>query len=64
VESTYLRLGVSIWAPDVAVIRAAWRFQAAHVRRDPARRQNRKDFYRSMLDRHRAHQCLAEAFRL
>ncbi len=64
VESNYLRLGVNIWARDVAVIRAAWRFLAAHVRRDPARRQNRKDFYRSMLERHRAHQYLAEEFRL
>ncbi|HMG51253.1 MAG TPA: hypothetical protein VK597_11670 [Inquilinus sp.] len=63
-EGTYLRLGVHIWAPNVAVIRAASRVLAAHVRRNPARRQHRKAFYRSMLERHRAHQCLALEFRL
>ena len=63
-EATYLRLGIHIWAPDIAVVRAASRVLAAHVRRDPARRQNRKAFYRSMLERHRAYQCLALEFRL
>lgn len=63
-EAIYLRLGLHIWEPDTAVIRAASRIFAPHVRRNPARRSNRKAFYRSMLERHHDHQALARHFRL
>ena len=63
-ESYYLRLGVSIWARDTEVIRAAWRKFDQLARQDPAKRDQRKMFYRGMLERHRAHQALALEFRL
>ncbi len=43
---TYLRLGVRVWASDRTVIRAARRKLTRSARRDPAKREARKRFYR------------------
>lgn len=58
-----IRLGVHVWERDTVVIRAAWRFLAQHARRNPARRKDRRAFYRSMLERHHSHQALAVQIR-
>ncbi len=61
---TYLRLGVTVWASDRTVIRAARRKLARSARRDPAKREARKRFYREMLEHHANAQRLAGEFRL
>jgi hypothetical protein len=60
---TYLRLNITIWATDRAVIRAARRKLARSARRDPAKREARKRFYREMLEHHADSQRLAAEFR-
>lgn len=61
---TYLRLGITVWDSDRAVIRAARRKLARSARRDPAKREARKRFYREMLEHHASAQRLAAEFRL
>ena len=61
---TYLRLNVTAWANDRAVIRAARRKLARSARRDPAKREARKRFYREMLAHHANAQRLVAEFRL
>ncbi|NWG24490.1 MAG: hypothetical protein HXY30_08785 [Pseudorhodoplanes sp.] len=61
---TYLRLDVTVWASDRAVIRAARRKLARSARRDPAKREVRKRFYREMLEHHANAQHLVAEFRL
>jgi hypothetical protein len=61
---TYLRLGITVWDSDRAVIRAARRKLARSARRDPAKREARKRFYREMLAQHANAQRLAAEFRL
>ncbi len=50
--SQYLRLGVSIYTHDRAVIRAAARRLHPDVRRKRGFRPSRKKFYREMLAHH------------
>lgn len=61
---TYLRLGITVWDSDRAVIRAGRRKLARSARRDPAKREARKQFYREMLEHHASAQRLAAEFRL
>lgn len=63
-ELYYQHLGVHIWVRDREVIRAAWRMIARKDRREPAKREDRKAFYRGLLWRHYSHQALARHFRL
>ncbi|MBN9362820.1 MULTISPECIES: hypothetical protein [unclassified Devosia] len=60
----YRYLNVHVWDSDRAVIRAARRKIAAHDRRDPAKRDARKRFYREMLRHHASDQNLVAEFRL
>lgn len=62
--ATYLRLDILVWDSDRAVIRAARRKLARSARRDPARRDARKHFYREMLRHHADAQRLVTHFRL
>ncbi|ANH05777.1 MAG: hypothetical protein ACOY3N_12010 [Bradyrhizobium sp.] len=62
--ATYLRLDIMVWDSDRTVIRAARRRLARSARRDPARREARKRFYRDMLRHHAAAQRLVAHFRL
>lgn len=61
---TYLRLDVKVWASDRTVIRAARSKLARSARRDPAKREARKRFYREMLEHHANAQRLVAGFRL
>lgn len=61
---TYLRLGVTVHDSDRAVIRAARRKLTREARRDPARREARKRFYRTMLEHHARDRELVNHFRL
>jgi hypothetical protein len=61
---TYLRLDLTVWASDRAVIRAARRKLARPARRDPSQRDARKRFYREMLKHHANAQRLVAGFRL
>jgi hypothetical protein len=61
---TYLRLHVPVHADWRAVIRAAASMLAPHARRDPAKREARRDFYRKMIEHHIATQGLIHAARL
>jgi hypothetical protein len=61
---TYLRLDVTVWASDRAVIRAARRKLTRTAQRDPAKREARKRFYREMLAHHANAQRLVTEFRL
>ena len=63
-HGTYLRLGVTVWASDRTVIRAARRKLTRSARRDPAKREARKRFYREMLEYQRKDQSLCVQFRL
>ncbi|RJG46214.1 hypothetical protein [Mesorhizobium sp. DCY119] len=60
----YLYLHVHVWDSNRTVIRAAWRKMACHDRRDPAKRDARKRFYREMLRHHANDQNLVSEFRL
>ena len=62
--ATYLRLDIMVWDSDRAVIRAARRKLARSARRDPAKREARKRFYREMLRHHADAQRLVAHFRL
>lgn len=62
--SQYLRLGVSIYAPDSAVIRAAARLLHPGVRRERRLRLSRQKFYREMLAHHARARQLARDWRL
>jgi hypothetical protein len=61
---TYLRLGVTVSASDRTVIRPARRKLTRSARRDPAKREARKRFYREMLEHHANAQRLVAEFRL
>lgn len=61
---TYLRLDISVHANWQAVVRAASRRLARQTRRDPAKRAQRKQFYRVMLEHHRNAQELVHVLRL
>jgi len=61
---TYLRLDVTVWASDRAVIRAARRKLTRTAQRDPAKREARKRFYREMLAHHANTQRLVAELRL
>jgi hypothetical protein len=61
---TYLRLGVTVHDSDRAVIRAARRKLTMKARRDPAKREARKRFYRTMLEHHAHDRDLVMHFRL
>ena len=63
-HGTYLRLGVTVWASDRTVIRAARRKLTRSARRDPAKRDARKRFYHEMLAHHTNAQRLVAEFRL
>ncbi len=63
-QGTYLHLDVRVWASDRAVIRAARRKLTQSARRDPAKREARKRFYREMLEHHANAQRLVAEFRL
>lgn len=52
-HNTYLRLNLHVGASGISVIRAARTKIAEHHRRDQAKRQARKDFYRAMLHEHK-----------
>lgn len=60
----YLYLNVHVWDSNRAVIRAARRKIASHHRRDPGKRDDRKQFYREMLRYHAGDQELVAHFRL
>ena len=62
--ATYLRLDIMIWDNDRAVIPAARRKLTITARRDPAKRDARKFFYREMLHHHADAQRLVAQFRL
>lgn len=62
--STYLRLGITVWDGNRAVIRAARRKLARSALCDPASRDARKHFYRDMLRHHADAQRLVMQFRL
>lgn len=62
--ATYLRLHIMVWDSNRSVIRAARRKLAPSARRDPARRDARKRFYRDMLHHHADAQRLVTHFRL
>lgn len=61
---TYLRLDITVHANWQAVVRAASRKLARQARHDPAKRAQRKQFYRVMLEHHRNVQELVRTFRL
>ena len=61
---TYHRLGLHVSASPVDVIRAARKRIAKHHRRDPAKREERKRFYRIMLAHHSDARELMRQFRL
>lgn len=62
--ATYLRLDILVWDSNRTVVRAA-RTRLAHAaRRDPAKREARKRFYREMLRHHADAQRLVAHFRL
>jgi hypothetical protein len=63
-HATYERLGVTVYASDRAVIRAASRKLRRGVRFGRKHRHARHAFYRDMLARHRAALQLVIAFRL
>ena len=61
--ATYCRLGVPVWAPDRAVIRAArGKLLKTSLRRE--HRDARHDFYRTMLAHHHGEQDLCRRFAL
>ncbi len=62
--ATYLRLGITVWDGERAVIRAARRKLARSALRDPASREARKRFYRDMLGHHADAQRRVMQFRL
>jgi hypothetical protein len=53
-----------VWDSDRTVLRAARRKLARSARRDPAKREARKRFYREMLEHHANAQRLVAEFRL
>lgn len=62
--ATYLRLDILVWDSNRTVIRAARTRLARAARRDPAKRDARKRFYREMLRHHADAQRLVAHFRL
>ena len=62
--ATYLRLDILVWDSTRTVIRAARTRLARVARRDPAKREARKRFYREMLRHHADAQRLVAHFRL
>lgn len=62
--ATYLQLDILVWDSNRTVIRAARTRLARAVRRDPAKRESRKRFYREMLRHHADAQRLVAHFRL
>jgi len=62
--SHYVYLPVTVWDSDCDVVRAAFRAMSRKSRRNPRLRDERKRFYREMLEAHQAHQRLCVRFRL
>lgn len=60
--STYLRLDILVWDSNRTVIRAARRRLSRAARRDPAKREARKSYYRDMLRHHTGAQQLVRHF--
>lgn len=60
----YCRLGVHIYAPDTAVIRAVRKRFKPSIRRSRAHRDNRHKVYRLMLEYHHSEREFARQFRL
>ena len=61
---TYLRLDITVHDGWRAVVRAASRKLTRQALRDPKHREDRKRFYRQMLDYHRQAQELVLTWRL
>lgn len=61
---TYQRLGVHVYEPDIAVVRAARRLITPKHRSSPEKKEERKVFYRQMLDHHRHERELCKEFSL
>ena len=62
--SHYAHLSIMVWDSDRAVIRAAFRAMSRWSQCNPRLRDERKRFYRDMLDAHHAQQRLCVRFRL
>ncbi|RIA46409.1 hypothetical protein DFR49_0950 [Hephaestia caeni] len=62
-HATYLRLGVSVHDDWRRVVRAGATVLARKTRRDPAKREARKFFYRELIDQHCRSQQLFAACR-
>jgi hypothetical protein len=62
--TTYLRLHLPVDANWRAVVRAAATRLAPHARSDASKRQERRDFYRTMLEHHARSQSLVRVSRL
>ncbi len=60
---TYLRLGLHVGESDRAVVRAAAARVTRSSQRDPALRDERKRFYRQMLNHHHDAQDLVRRWR-
>ena len=61
---TYNRLNLHVSATNREVIRVARLLITEEGRRDPAKREQRKAFYRQMLNYHAGAQALVRDFRL
>jgi hypothetical protein len=61
---TYLRLDITVHAGWRAVVRAAAIELKPEARRDPARREAQRRFYREMLEYHRGAQQIVSDWRL
>lgn len=62
--ATYLRLNLHVFDSRRDVVRAAHARIARDAQRDPAKREERKRFYREMLGYHRDAQQIVHRFRL
>ncbi len=62
--ATYLRLCLPVYAPWRTVVRAAASRLAPSARRDPFKREARRDFYRKMIKHHSDAQEMVRASRL
>ena len=61
---TYLRINITVHDGWRALVRTAAKKLTALARRDPARREARHRFYRSMLAHHQEAQRLVRTWRL
>lgn len=61
---TYLRLDITVHASWRTVVRAAANKPTPEARRNPAKREVRRRFYRQMLEHHREAQDIVSYWRL